>query len=572
MTTASNSAVTTITDVFDSGVARDLWLLYTAYQDLLSKVATVSMRIMPITKSGRIDFRNLSIETLVPLPSEPKDFADATRLCLLAQKVSVADPSSAAVFYLAPGHNDVPLIKQIDGPAEYNPLLKIVLCRAAGISPRVDPVVPDVPYNAPVEDNDNQPIVPVPAMMDQPFRAEAAGGLLADISRWITSTAIIPVPELSLAASIALIGGLFGGVALTPTRAGINTYLTTLLGTAGGKGHAPKCIRALGDKVRMGAVTNGDPTSFAALERIIRKNPSTTIVMDEFGITLQDVNAVHRNSVAASIRKFLLAVFDQSNSVFDGRTYASSETKKDDSPISGPALSVIGMTTVETLYAGLSEASVRDGFLNRFLFITSAERDAIIQPPKLNADTAPPASLVGALQDAWRLFPRGNPLSTKKTAIPFENGEDGEAYKRWGEVFIWQQMANDDLSGRAAENTIRLATIRALSRDAENPVVNVDDVEWGWAIVHSSIQLIRAGVKKHMSGGPAEAMRKAILSALSEAPKNELAHSELLRKHGVSGGDLRTVEDAVRWLIESGEIVDLNCKIRPGRGSKFRLA
>lgn len=35
-----------------------------------------------------------------------------------------------------------------------------------------------------------------PMMHPDPFAPESAGGLLAEISRWIASTAIIPVPEL----------------------------------------------------------------------------------------------------------------------------------------------------------------------------------------------------------------------------------------------------------------------------------------------------------------------------------------------------------------------------------------
>lgn len=184
------------------------------------------------------------------------------------------------------------------------------------------------PVEIPAAANDNRPTAPssraaplaqplrLPPMHPAPFTPETAGGLLCNISNWITSTAIVPVPELSLAAAIALLAGVFGKVALTPTRAGVNVYLTTLLGTAGGKGWPAKAIRTLSDQPgTVGAVTNGDPTSYAAMERILRKQSSTVVVFDEFGITLQDVNAKHKNSVAAGIRKFLLAVYDQSNSV-----------------------------------------------------------------------------------------------------------------------------------------------------------------------------------------------------------------------------------------------------------------
>jgi HK97 family phage prohead protease len=135
----------------------------------------------------------------------------------------------------------------------------------------------------PTAANDNHPgaepprILPVlPRMHSAPFTPEAAGGLLADISRWITDTAIIPVPELSLCSAIALIGGMFGDRALGPTRSGLNMFLTTVMGVASGKGHAPKSIIQLATVAgKPGAVTNGDPTSYAAIERMLRRNSST---------------------------------------------------------------------------------------------------------------------------------------------------------------------------------------------------------------------------------------------------------------------------------------------------------
>lgn len=422
--------------------------------------------------------------------------------------------------------------------------------------------------------NDNRPEPAPPKYHPNPYSTDAAGGLLSEIANWVTKTAIIPVPELSLCSAIALVAGLFGGKALTPTEAGINLYITTLLDTAGGKGHPPKAIRRVAGLLgALGAhaVTNGDHTSYAAIERTLRRSPSTAIVMDEFGLTLQDINAKHQNSTAASIRKFLLAVYDQSNSMFDGRIYASAETKKDAEPINGPALTVLGMTTFETLYAGLSEASVADGFLNRFLFVTAGGTGEPIKAPKLRRESSVPLDLIDSLKNAIDGFPA--PPKDSKIIVEMDGGENGLAYQRWAEIFQWQndpwwQGDARNIIGRAAENTIRVATIRAISRTPSQPVVTVEDVEWGWAIVYRSVQMIRDGVHKHMSASPAEALRKSIMEGVSEAPAG-LTYSKVLERKGVRGADLKQVADALQWLVDSGQVIDANARPKPGKGSKL---
>lgn len=563
--------VPTISSMFLSGDPRDIFDIYQHMADVgggyVCKVALNAKRYP--------DWRGVTREKLHTLPDPPADTVELERYGVLFTDIDGCHPETEIVVYFTPVHGDTPCCRQVSGPPADKDIAYLVVCRACEITPRMRPYMADLTIEAPAPANDNRADIPTPPMHPTPFSPEAAGGLLERVAEWITSTAIIPVPELSLVASLALLAGMFGDKALGPTSSGINLFLTTLLATAGGKGHPPKAARALADKAgAYGAVTNGDPTSYAAIERILRKHASTVIVMDEFGITLQDVNAKHRNSVAASIRKFLLAIYDQANSVFDGRVYASSETKKDDGPIIGPALTVLGMTTAATLYEGLAEASVGDGFLNRFLFITASRPEGDVKPPSLNQSTTPPPGLIAALQAAATDFPK-NKLPGSKYRVEFDGGQDGEAYGRWGEIFVWQHHQSWSetaraINGRGAENTIRLATIRAISRAPTEPLITVEDVEWGWAIVHQSIALISDGVARHMSASPAEALRKAIVEVVREAPDKCIAFSKLLQRSGVRGAQLFEVESALLWLVSTGEITDVNGIPKPGKGSKFR--
>ncbi|CDZ60348.1 Hypothetical protein NGAL_HAMBI2605_09630 [Neorhizobium galegae bv. orientalis] len=536
------------------------------------------MMLAPLTKHSRPNWK-ADLDDFEVLKGKgfhrSESIIEARRKCVLVRDIVGCDPNTKVIVFFAEHSGENPFVKLVAGQKLDADIASLIVYRQLGAQPRMVPLLPTDPVEpAPSAANDNRDSIPTPSMDAEPFTNCSGDGLIADISRWITSTAIVPVPELSLISTLALLAGVFGKHALGPTNSGINLYITTLMETAGGKGHPPKAARSLGDKCgALGAMSNGDPTSYAAIERMLRKHSSTVITMDEFGITLQDVNGKHQNSVAASIRKMLLAVYDQANSSFDGRIYASSETKKDDGPIVGPALTVLGMTTPSTLYAGLSSASVADGFINRFLFVTAKRDEDGIRVPRLDVDIKPPADLIEKLQAAITAFPKS--LVGSKYRVPFEGGETGEAYKRWGQIFMWQHhSAWDDvarnINGRAAENTVRLATIRAISRKPSEPEVGIDDIEWAWAIVHGSIELIADGVAKHMSSSPAEALRKAVMQVMREHEGKTLPWSTLLRKKGIKGADMRELEGAIIWLIQSGEITDVNSRQKPGVGSSFR--
>lgn len=434
------------------------------------------------------------------------------------------------------------------------------------------------PVREMVPANDNNSLLPAtPAMHPDPYNPSAAGGLIADIAKWITSTSVVKVAELSLASSVALMAGIFGSRALTPTRSGVNIFATTIVRTAGGKGRPPSAIRALADKaVPGGVVSNSDPTSFAAFERILRRNSSVVAVMDEFGLTLQGVNSKKQDPAASSIRKFLLSVYDQADGVFDGKAYASADTKKDDTPIIGPALTVLSMTTAETLYKGVSKESVSDGFLNRFVFVESSLHPDGVKPPDLSADSSPPASIVHDLQKAVTSFPVKVEMPGRsakvKHRVPFDDGIGSAAHRAWEEVFLWQHSrAWDDteskIRGRAAENTIRLATLRAISRNPWRPFVTVEDVQWGWAIVFKSISIMEAGVK-NMAGSEQEELRNAILAALGKAKNGVLYRSRLMRLADIKHATMSDYTSAMAWLYASGDVIDIS---EDGDGSKLML-
>jgi len=143
-------------------------------------------------------------------------------------------------------------------------------------------------------------------------------------------------------------------------------------------------------------------------------------------------------------------------------------------------------------------------------------------------------------------------------------------------VFLWQHhpgwtAVDLGFNGRAAENTLRLATLRALSRNAAEPAVGMDDVRWGWAITHASVTFVQEGARRHLSASPHEALRKAVTAALEAAPDATLPMSKLMERNGIRGADMRELVGALQWLITAGSVVDISGRPVVGRGSKFKL-
>ena len=139
--------------------------------------------------------------------------------------------------------------------------------------------------------------------------------------------------------------------------------------------------------------------------------------------------------------------------------------------------------------------------------------------------------------------------------------EWGEGAKeRWKGIEDWQleymfhKPEHEGLVGRTAEQTLKIATVRAISRDSVKPIVEIEDVEFGYAIVRRSIVTIDEGVRKHMSGSPFHALCQKLLGYIKAAGAKGMAQSALMRKQGVkAAGQMFTA--AIAFLLGSKEIV-----------------
>lgn len=128
------------------------------------------------------------------------------------------------------------------------------------------------------------------------------------------------------------------------------------------------------------------------------------------------------------------------------------------------------------------------------------------------------------------------------------------------DVDDWQIEAIDGdggqwgIVGRASENTQKLATLRAISRNAADPRLTVEDINWGYSIVQRSLDNVDTGVRDYMADSDHERLGKAIVEALKGTKKGLLHESSLVRRKGIAKYDERARNSAIKDLIITGVI------------------
>lgn len=399
-----------------------------------------------------------------------------------------------------------------------------------------------------------------PPATDNPFLPEAASGILGMMAARLHETNRLPIPEFSMLGAIACASVLFGRRFVGPTEGGLNLYLIGLAGTAAGKNHVVKRSPELLRDAGLGRFIGPDDiTSDTSILKVLRKRPCFLMPMDEFGMLFQNVSGPRAANWERRILKVLLELYTSSTSAWTGKEYAADDADRSLEPIQCPTISLLGISTLTEFYAGLTERNLSDGLLNRITVISPRER---ANRQRVQPSTHPEALLeairsagsgpaLGNLAAANALNPYAKPALT---IVPWESDTIRDS---WEAIEDWQWATGEaepilqGVVGRAAEQTLKLATLRALSRDWEAPAVGSDDIAWGWAIVAHSIETIQDGIKRHMAGSDFERLHKTILEAIREAGPAGIAHSHLLRRKGVSKAKPKEFDEAIQYLVKA---------------------
>lgn len=376
----------------------------------------------------------------------------------------------------------------------------------------------------------------------------SVGGLVGEIANWITSTAIRPQPQLSLAAALSFVAAIKGHRVQSSMReARTNLLILSLAPTGGGKDHPQYAIQKLIKCCGLDKIIMGRPTSGTGLLTGIAKSGGVSwLKVDEFGRYLANASGKQAQSHQREIVDYMIELYSCANRTFYGRQYANEK----DNPqiiIEQPHFCCLGSTVEEKMREACKSSEVIDGFLNRWLVFSSKER------PKKNLgvkDFDPPQALIDKIVKWVNEFP----LNSYGDVTPFSIEFTPEAWKAFLEFEEMVESKIDsvpyplnELYARAGEHVIKVATTLA-----DDKWVGVPELQWSIHIVDNSIDEII-----NFASGIADNQHQQnvifVRDIIDMAGKKGIGKNDITRR--TQRLNNRDRADILNQLIEAGDVI-----------------
>lgn len=320
-------------------------------------------------------------------------------------------------------------------------------------------------------------------------------GLIGEMAQYFYKTAIRPVPEIALAAAIALASGVCGR-AYNVSGSGLNQYLILLARTGAGKEGAAmgidKLIAAVRPQLPMVEEFIG-PAAFASgqsLVKVLNNKPCFVSVLGEFGLTLQQISDGRANSAEKMLKKVLLDLYAKSgwNSILRSSVY--SDIEKNTSLVQAPNVTILGESTPETFFDGLDASHIAEGLIPRFSVI---EYTGPRPPRNQDAHTPPDQALIQRFADlcAVSITTSNNNVcihvqfDNHSIALMDEFDRHADSIMNESKVEVEMQVWN-----RAHLKALKLSALLAVGVNPHQPIVTSDLAQWAISFVSSDCSLL----------------------------------------------------------------------------------
>lgn len=405
-------------------------------------------------------------------------------------------------------------------------------------------------------DGFDAPIITRP--MEYPREMCEPPGVVGDLSRYISTTARCERPPLSLAASIALWGALFGKRFVTEEHSGnrTNFYVLDVVESNGGKDHPQRVLINIAKRADAIEIFEAEVTSDTAIEEAVGSGWGVKLfVMDECGEFLKGASAGNRNASAAqaSILECLKKLYSAAGSTYVSKRKVGQPRKF----ITEPQANFFGSTTPDRFAAGMSPDEIEGGWTGRCLVFMA---DGLVR--SVNKPQTPyPEELI----DAVRRFAPAKEGTAPAPRIVYFTEDAKAVYERFDD-FIFDirerlQAKRDPFRpiwGKVVENAKKLGLLYACSRSAYDsepePSIDADAAQWACSVAYTSAANLYLFASEHGGGSEYAELKSWAYRTIKGTGTAGISRRELGRLRRSMRTEDR--DEVIDDLIETGEVVE----------------
>lgn len=370
-------------------------------------------------------------------------------------------------------------------------------------------------------------------------------GILQDVVDWYNTTAAKPQPQFAVQAALAVGATVMGRRWRTDQQNYSGLYLVCVGKSASGKEHVKTAVeKVLEDAGLEHLIGPSNYTSGSGLLSALLDQPTHISIMDELGRQLETSTA-KTNSHKLEAQTMMMEAFGRMAGTLRPAGYSTMSLTKaqkqavqmERRSVKRPCLSVLAMTTPETLYRTLSSRYVSDGFLGRFLIV---ESDTGRQTSRMVTMISPSSrALDWCRQAAQATAAQGN-LSDQDTAdippepvlVPFDQRcrkmleqYDLELIRRMDDV---EADGLEAMFGRTKEIAQRVSLIVAHSMGS--PQILPDHLDWAIRYTRKYAEQMVERLSSSLSDSPFEQACKEVAGLIRASGLRGATEYEISRK------------------------------------------
>ena len=425
--------------------------------------------------------------------------------------------------------------------------------RSAAITFRLGKEEQDVPDEIEVEELEADIPVEVPDRGATDLIDSMPAGLIRDIARYSYKSSYHPLQESSVCGAMMFMSGMCGRAYMTPTKSGLNLWMSLVGGTSCGKDEYQQGIKRILTAVaartpHIRKIFGGEIVSGPGIEQVFQTTARYISYVPEFGDFFRALANPSSQEHTKTLMRGLLNSYNSAGlgGSTEGRRKAQSGDEK--TYIERPCLCLAGESTPEALYGSMTSRELSTGFLQRFMLVDVSDKSwSRGENPKNGAP--PPKELIERLAQLARMMDEADPKHgyTVVDAEP-DAGEFLRRYrdkKRLAVMRCAEGLAEKEVINRAGLKAIRVATLLAVSSDPYAPIIKMEHAKWAVNFIEMLDNAMLARFDGGEVGGGQIKQETDVLKAFRELSKMSVKKRLALGMTKVTAQDAAACPNAI---------------------------